>query len=70
MLATPETPAHVLLESYATRCAMLARECKDSRTQRLLKLLAVDLLIEADRQRKRRPITALGLSSFEQFTAR
>jgi hypothetical protein len=52
MLTNPETPFHVLLEHYGTRCATLAEESSHSLAQRILKLLAVDLLIESEQRRK------------------
>ena len=68
MLATSNTPPHVLLESYANHCAVLASSCRCGETASLLKLLAVDLLIEAERRRKMNPIPDIGLRMFDQLS--
>jgi hypothetical protein len=41
-----------LLEWYASYCVTLAENCERPRTQRLMRLLAADLAIEAHRRRR------------------
>src|SRR5688572_3438870 len=40
-----------LCGEYADRCLRLADECQTDRARRVFKLLAVDLMLEAERQR-------------------
>jgi len=51
MLTTPNSPTRVLLEYYGTQCAALAEQSLHLLAQRILKLLAVDLLIASEQQR-------------------
>ena len=47
-----ESAALMLLERNADRCMALIDECQLPETKRFLRLLAVDLLIEADKLRR------------------
>jgi len=69
MRATPDTPAYVLLEHYAMQCAALSRTAH-GRARQILKVLAIDLLFEAERRRKQHPITDIGLSNFSHQTVK
>jgi hypothetical protein len=40
------------LERYAEHCLQLAYQCQDQKTRRVLRLLAADLTLAAERQRK------------------
>jgi hypothetical protein len=55
MVAAPDTPPHVLLENYGSRCVMLADQGTNPRAQRFFRQLAVELLIAAARVRKSQP---------------
>ena len=49
MLSTSESAS--LLEQMAAKCVALAADCERSEAKRFLRMLAVDLIMEADRQR-------------------
>ena len=40
----------VLLEHYASRCIILAEQCSNDKTCQFFRMLAVDLMIEAEQQ--------------------
>ena len=54
MLRGPEveSAALLLLEHNANKCIALVDECQLRETKRFLRLLAVDLMIEADKLRR------------------
>ena len=41
------------LEQYAERCALLARDCHSGKAANFLRLLAVDLALDAEQRRAR-----------------
>ena len=47
-----ESAALLLLEHNANKCIALVDECQLPETKRFLRLLAVDLMIEADKLRR------------------
>jgi hypothetical protein len=47
-----ESAALLLLEQNAKKCIALVEECRVPETKRFLRLLAVDLMIEADKLRR------------------
>ena len=47
-----ESAALLLLEHNANKCIALVDECRSPETKRFLRLLAVDLMIEADKLRR------------------
>jgi hypothetical protein len=42
-----------VLEWYGSYCSSLAEKCEKLSTSKLLRLLAIDLIIEADKHRRR-----------------
>ena len=44
-----ESAALLLLEQNADKCIALVEECRSAETKRFLRLLAADLMIEADK---------------------
>jgi len=47
-----ESAALLLLEHHATKCIALVDECQRPETKRFFRLLAVELMIEADKLRR------------------
>ena len=47
-----ESAALLLLEHHANKCIALVDECKSPETKRFLRMLAVELMIEADKLRR------------------
>jgi hypothetical protein len=47
-----ESAALLLLEHHANKCIALVDECQRPETKRFLRLLAVELMIEADKLRR------------------
>ncbi len=47
-----KSAALLLLEQNANKCIALVEECRSPETKRFLRLLAVDLMIEADKLRR------------------
>ncbi len=45
--------SHLLLERHAERCIQLAYQCQNKNAERILRLLAVDLMLAAELQRPR-----------------
>jgi hypothetical protein len=41
-----------LLERHAERCVILARTCQNKRAERFLRMLAVDLMLEAEAEQR------------------
>jgi hypothetical protein len=56
------------LETYAQRCIQLAYKCENKTAERLLRLLAVDLMLAAEQQRPRRSMRNDELAELDRLS--